>query len=338
VILGVAQLVEVNFSANPTVPKSFYAYRPPVLAHFQRSADPYRFCYIFREPTSATAPEAQQFLNFDSIPEARDLSPTAQIAFRDRLLLARASMLTGAEGTFNIDVEGSYPLYVYEFWRYALRELPDPGRVECLLGRTNVRYLIARTRQGDDVAREVAPIFNGSSEPSYLYENPCVAPRAYVAGNVFYSSDARQTLTRMSAPDFDERNEVVLATNSAAQRVRRSGLETHPYFERPAGRVVILYRHPNAVRLSAEFPRPGYVVLLDRFDPNWHATVDGREVPILRADHLFRAVYSQAGRHQIYFYYRQEGLKAGLVVSIVTLAFLSAIYIFDPRSNLLTTR
>jgi uncharacterized membrane protein YfhO len=73
------------------------------------------------------------------------------------------------------------------------------------------------------------------------------------------------------------------------------------------------------------------VVLLDRFDPNWHATLDGREAHILRANQLFRAVYAGIGRHDIRFYYRQSGLKAGLVISLGALGFLVALYALDSR-------
>lgn len=334
-VLGLGQLIQVSSTANPTVPKTLYTYRPPVLARFEHSSEPYRFCYIFREPVSAkSAPETQSFLNFDSIPEAKGFSPAAQVAFRDRLLLARATMLIGVEGTTNMEFDGSAPPYFDEFWIYALRELRDPGQLDCLLGRTNVRYQIVRTRPATGAAREVAQIFNGSPEPSYLYENPCLAPRAYVAGRVFYSTNGRQTLARMSAPDFDEHKEVILATTpGAAPPVSRSGSETHAYVGGSADRVAILERQPNTVKLSAELFRPAYVVLLDRFDPNWHASVDGREVPVLRANELFRAVRAEAGKHEVRFYYRQQGLRVGLLISLATSAFLAMLYVIDPKAR-----
>jgi uncharacterized membrane protein YfhO len=95
--------------------------------------------------------------------------------------------------------------------------------------------------------------------------------------------------------------------------------------------VDIVDRQPNTVVLRAELSRPGYVVLLDRFDPNWHATVDGEEVPIVRANHLFRAVRADTGRHEVRFYYRQRGLRAGLVISVATLAVLETLYAIELR-------
>ncbi len=322
--LGLAHLVVVNYNANPTVPKEFYTYRPPVLENFQASALPYRFCTMERgSPFRDSAAGQQSFLSFDSIPEARRFSLLAQTAFRQKLLLARGSMLSRVESASVVDVERSLPPALYEFWIYVLRQMPDPARVDCLIGRTNVRYQIFTTRQRDASLREVGSIFNGSSQPSFLYENLCVTPRVYVTERADYSTSALETLTRLSGPDFNSEHEVILSAEpSAAAPSEGSG---------PAGRAEIVDREPNWVTIRAELLRPGYVVLLDRFDPNWRASVDGREVAVLRADHMFRAVQSGPGRHQIRFYYRQRGLRAGLWVSVSTLGLLVVLFALDPH-------
>jgi hypothetical protein len=168
----------------------------------------------------------------------------------------------------------------------------------------------------------VAPVFNGSAQPSILYENLCFVPRASVAARVFYSQDSLETLTRLSAMDFDPEREAILAAQAPA--------EAAPINAEVPGHVEVVSHEPNTVMLRAELTRPGYVVLRDRFDPSWHATVDGREVTIMRADQVFRAVYVEAGRHEIRFYYRQAGLKAGLLISVFTLAGLGILFILDP--------
>jgi hypothetical protein len=323
-LLGLAQMAAVNYSANPTVPKNFYTYRPPVLEHFQTTAQPYRFSYIFREAESPSAtPDPQSFFSFESIPQAAQLSPLAQISFRDRLILARGSMLEKVEGISNIDVERSFPPFLYDYWMFLIRRLSDPARAARLVGRTNVRYEIFPARQNTPVTREVAPIFNGSVRPHYLYENLCATPRAYVAGSASYSTGAEETLTKLSDPAFDAAAEVILAAEPGSALPLEGSSA--------AGRVEIVERHPNAVLLRAELSRPGYVVLLDRFDPNWQATVDGRDTPILRANHLFRAVRADAGQHEIRFFYRQRGLRAGSLISLGTLAALAILYVAEPK-------
>ncbi len=329
-LLGIAQLIVVNYSANPTVPKTFYTYRPPVLAHFKDSTLPYRFFHFSNEPTApSTSPRAQDFVNFDSIPEAAGFSPAALGAFRDRLVLARGSMLAGAEAGITNDVEGSLPTFVFEFWRYALLQTSNPDRTNCLLGHTNARYLILPRRQPSATRREVAEIFNGSPRPSFLYEDLCFIPRAYVAGQTFFSTSAHVTLARMASPDFDAQQEVILFARPALALPNEGS--------RAGGHVEIVERLPNTVTLRAEISQPGYVVMLDRFDPNWHATVDGQEVPVLRANQLFRAVRAPAGIHEIRFYYLQRGLMTGLFLSLAALTLWVTLYTHDrPRAGAAT--
>ena len=103
-------------------------------------------------------------------------------------------------------------------------------------------------------------------------------------------------------------------------------LPTRRKTKRPARRVEILRYAPNRVALRARMTRHGYVVLLDRFDPDWHAKLDGNPVEILRANHLFRAVRVPAGDHEILFDYQQRGLRTGIILSVITMIFLLIIY------------
>jgi uncharacterized membrane protein YfhO len=90
--------------------------------------------------------------------------------------------------------------------------------------------------------------------------------------------------------------------------------------------VEIVHRDPNSVTLRAQLARPAYVVLLERYDPNWQATLDGRPAPVLRANQIFRAVYAGAGLHGIRFDYRQRGFRLGVILSLLTAVTLAVLY------------
>jgi len=319
-LLGLAQLAQVNYKANPTVPKTFYTYRPPVLSHFNDSPGSFRVTSVAHNPGNPAAEKGdlQRYVNFQSIPEVAELPPLAQGAFQDRLLLATGSMLFEVEGSINLDLERSLPPYLYDLEIYLNRQAPDALHRDCLLGRTNVKYLIEPERRDSPVVRLAGDVFNGSPKPSYLYEDLCFVPRAYVAGSSLSTLSSLETLQRLASPGFDAQGEVILAAEPGAAPALQSS--------EPAGQVGILERRPNAVRLRAKLLRPGYVLLLERYDPSWHARVDGREVRVWRANQLFRAVYVEAGQHEICFYYRQRGLKVGLVVSLVTGLLLAFLY------------
>lgn len=313
-LLAMVQLALVNSDANPTVPRSFYTYRPPVLDQFKDPPGTYRF---LSQSPSAPAPNLQTFINFDSIPVAQSFSEVAQGVFADRIQLRTGSMSYGVEGSINIDPERSAPPFLYDLKIYVNRMQANASAVNCLLGRTNVKYIISATRLDTPVVRLMGDVFNGSEVPSRLYEALCFLSRADVAGNSRFLADSRQTLDDLASPDFDARNTVILAAaEGSAPSV--SGADS-------AGDVEITQRAPDSVMLRAQLKRPGYVVLRDRFDPNWVATVDSRPAPVLRANQLFRAVYASAGRHEIRFQYHQKGLRTGAVISLVTLTALIAL-------------
>ena len=322
-LLGLVHLVLVNYDANPTVPKAFYTYEPPVVSHFRGSAGTYRVASTSRLPTKASSlNDLQGFVNFDSIPGAAGLSAIAQGTFQQKLLLAEGSMLEGIEGSLNLDIERSLPPFVYDLWIYLLKQAPDTFHVECLLGRTNVKYVLRPRQLNSPGTKAVEEVFNGSAMPSYLYEDLYFVPRAYAAGTAVFTTSPLETLTRMATPDFDAEGSVILAADSGdSPAVHGSG---------PAGRVEITARQPSTVTLKADLTRPGYVVLLDRYDSNWHASIDGREVPVVRANQLFQAVYAEPGRHVILFYFRQRGLVAGILISTLTLAALIWLYVREP--------
>jgi hypothetical protein len=228
-------------------------------------------------------------------------------------------MLNQVEGSINLDIERSMPPYLYDIEIYQSRQASDPGRVDCLLGRTNVKYIIRPTPADSPATRTLGDVFNGSPVPSRLYEDLCFIPRTYVAGNSLFSADSQATLDRLASQDFDAPNTVILAApEGSAPAVGGEG---------SAGQVEIVHRDPSSITLRAQLSRPGYVVLLERYDASWEATIDGRETTVLRANQIFRAVFADAGRHEIRFEYRQRGLRAGLAISLVTLAALIALYV-----------
>jgi hypothetical protein len=325
--LGIIFLVKVNYSVNPTVPESFYTYRPPALAYFQKSGQPFRFCYINKdEKHPKPGLNRQDFLNFDSIPAAAKLSMAAQSLFRERILLHWGTMLTGYEATSNMDIDGSLPENFRDFWGYMGNHSQDSDRYDCLLGRTNVRYILMRKRDHSRVAHELTEVFNGSPIPSYLYEDGCFLPRAYAVASARQVTNETQAFDLLSDPAYDALGQVILSTPPVEGLAAASAGS--------AGQVEIARRETSSVTLSVNLSRPGYVVLLDRHDPNWHATLDGHEVPLLTANVLFRAVFCPAGYHHIHYYYRQKGLRAGFALTLATLVLVLLVYWRDPHVKL----
>jgi hypothetical protein len=73
--------------------------------------------------------------------------------------------------------------------------------------------------------------------------------------------------------------------------------------EGPAGMARISSWRPDRVEIEVDAQHSGILALHDLYYPGWTAEIDGRFVPILRADVLFRGVEVPAGRHRVVFRY-----------------------------------
>lgn len=123
-----------------------------------------------------------------------------------------------------------------------------------------------------------------------------------------------ETLTR---PDGSWENKVDLEKKPDGSHVRLEPVSRafpeRPPTSREAGRASFVF--PQAS------PRPGYLVFNETFAPGWHAWVDGKPSPILRAYGLFMAVPVEAGGHQVDFRYEPASFRLGLFLSFLALAF-----------------
>lgn len=71
------------------------------------------------------------------------------------------------------------------------------------------------------------------------------------------------------------------------------------------------------------------------YDEGWSATVNGKEVEILKANVGFMAVMAEKGSNEIVFTYQTPGLSAGILLSggavFLLIAYISAGYVVDRR-------
>lgn len=142
-----------------------------------------------------------------------------------------------------------------------------------------------------------------------VYENRAALPRAFIASQAQVTEDDAEAVALMMKPGFDPAQQVILAAASSAKGSEApSGAGTVP----PP--VEVLLYDPERVELRASLSVPGYLVLTDAYYPGWQAEVDGRAVPILRADVYFRAVELDAGEHTVTFQYSPQSVLWGMVV------------------------
>ncbi|MEE3259894.1 MAG: YfhO family protein, partial [Candidatus Latescibacterota bacterium] len=130
-------------------------------------------------------------------------------------------------------------------------------------------------------------------------------PRAYMVGKYRVEAARRRRLAYLMGGEFSKHREVVL--------------EKNPTTEIGAGgRVRILRYEDEKVEIGLENHAGGILVLSDTYYPGWKSYIDGIAVPILRANHVFRAVVVPAGAEQVVFSYQPDSFRNGMLISAAT--------------------
>jgi uncharacterized membrane protein YfhO len=83
----------------------------------------------------------------------------------------------------------------------------------------------------------------------------------------------------------------------------------------------------NHVSLRVTTSSNTALVLSQMWFPGWKATVDGEEVPVLRADGALTGILLRAGSHDVRFVFRPLSFTIGAVITILTALVIVALII-----------
>jgi len=77
--------------------------------------------------------------------------------------------------------------------------------------------------------------------------------------------------------------------------------------------------HPNHLKYTSNNTNNGFAVFSEMYYKNgWKATIDGKEVPILRVDYTLRGLEIPAGKHTIEFKFEPQVVKTGSMIALVS--------------------
>ncbi len=193
----------------------------------------------------------------------------------------------------------------------ALEGRPLPERVR-VLSACRVGYLLSY-EDLDDPGLVAATVLDGLSRPpARLYRVPGVVPRLrFVTHARRFVADG-DPAAALSDPGYDPGREVLLDDPPASARADRP--PRHEPEAAGEGEATLVEESPERLSVRVRASRPGFVVLADAYAPGWRATLDGRSVPVLRADGLFRAIEAPPGEHVVAMIYRPASVTLGLLL------------------------
>lgn len=178
-----------------------------------------------------------------------------------------------------------------------------------------VTHYIARQPDRPDLVA----MFEGSSGVK-VFRMPDALPRARAVHETLVVPNAEALALTMQKAEFDPARLVVLAGEG-------------PALERCEGaKVTIAAYAPNRVRLRAEMPCRGMVILSDTYYPGWRAYVSGRPARIWEAYGAVRGVVVEAGSHEIDFRFRPVSVFGGAALTALGIVLALALNLACLRS------
>jgi Bacterial membrane protein YfhO len=198
----------------------------------------------------------------------------------------------------------------------SIDRLSVPGmRVLSALG---MRYLVfGPSVSTPSELRTVRTVYAGPD--ATIVENSAAAPRALVPASVRVASAGAGTVRAIAEGSFDARAAAVVERGQPGAATLAS-----PAVQDVHGTARVMRRGNASVTVEAQLDRRGLVVLNESLLAGWSVRVDGRPQPATRVNAVMRGVIVPPGRHTIVWSYSVPGLRAGVLISLLTLAGLIA--------------
>lgn len=305
-VLAALDPIAANRTVNTTAARGFFNYRPPILDVIRpvRGGEPaprvYVWDYVLRAPGRGH-PTQGMLGTFMDVPTNWPPRLSSALAM-ESYLYPPSFGRWGLAGSYDRDLLGLYPGPLKEMV-LALRAVEDTAAYLRLLQLGGVDYVVALHDEDQYGLVAAATVRGLYRKPIHVFRVPDTLPRTYAVGCA-RSAPSPEVLERVLDPAFEPRREIVLS------EAQGGGCE-----EAFSGASRIVDFRPDRVTIEAELSAPGWVVLLDSYDPGWRAKVDGTETDVLPANAIFRAVPVSSGLHRIELAYRPRALLWGLFIT-----------------------
>jgi len=318
----VGDLVGLHATLNVTAPREVYSVEPASLRFLVGRPFARVYAEDYQSPSRIPEVERVQPRLIAAFDSGDPPSWVVAVAYR---MYPYPTLLGswGIEGSYDTDLQTFFPTHLALMTRLMHAVEGTPARLRLLqLGAVDrVLSLHSQGFEGLELRERLASPFRGAI---HVFAVSGSVARTYVVARA-RRAEGTAAVAAILAEDFRMHDEVVLSAEPLAAPPRlfdAASPAALPMGETGSSRIVSW--RPDFVRIEAEAPADGYVVLVDTYDPGWRATVDGKPASIVRANVAFRAVAVTRGRHTVDFLYRPRPVVWGLTVAGLTLAGLLA--------------
>lgn len=165
-----------------------------------------------------------------------------------------------------------------------------------LMDLLGVRYILSPTYLDQSIlSNDLTKIteYQDQFSAAVLYELKGYRNKYEFVNNAYNAVDFNDGLGRITMPNFNLANEVVLLNNSNNNITLNNGNAIYT--------AELLEETDNKIVINVKTPEAGILVSKERYNTDWSVTVNGEKKELLNANLLFRGVYVDAGDNNIVF-------------------------------------
>lgn len=167
----------------------------------------------------------------------------------------------------------------------------------------NVKYIVSDR----PIYQNVPPDFQSQQTQQIVYKNNDVLPRAFFTNGLVVEPSQKKILEALRDGTFDPRKVAYVGT--AVPGVEPLDTTTPPS-------VTMTARGNQQMTFTATTTRSNFLVVSEIYYPEWHASIDGKEVEIHQTDFLLRGIVVPPGKHTIAFTFVSPAFEQGRTISM----------------------
>jgi hypothetical protein len=178
------------------------------------------------------------------------------------------------------------------------------------------KYIIAGKSDPPGDTETIIPVFDEDPDVT-VYLNTQALPRAMVLHNAAVVEDHDAAFVAVHDELFDPQQIVILEEGTPLDQ------------ESGQSAITVLRYDPNFAAFEVFTDRPAYFLLGDIHHPQWTATINGQNTPILVANYALRAVPLAEGTHLVEMRFEPPAWTWGVAITLGTLLLLALFAVWN---------
>lgn len=169
---------------------------------------------------------------------------------------------------------------------------------------------------------DMQPVADLSQATHVLIQLKDYFPKALFVPNLEVLSSETDVTQRLAAPDWNPRQTMLVTREVAGQP------QSSPAGNRQ-GQVRLLRYSPRTIEVEATTDSGGYLLINDYYHTAWRASINGTNIPILRANLVMRGIALPPGASRVVLQFHVESLSSylsfGVILAAVALSLFAVI-------------